>query len=243
MPREQRANIPLHRDLNRVDRREPTLRRHLPQQVFTQLERERAQGTPHRYTTREVQAIVNFVSQQPQPGRALPNIDYNAIHQNNRAARRSQAEFAAQRDREQQQRQLASSSKPTLAARITEPTHTPIAPKPVHIDFAKHTTQDLIGIYLPKFQAVLKRFKPFDELEQFLDAPIDDQRAINRLRDRITELHQNLDANASVTTHQEWQRWEYGLKSIGEVSFKNLRANFRKVLKELVAIERFGYFN
>ena len=54
-----------------------------------------------------------------------------------------------------------------LLERLAEhlPTYTPIAPKAIVIDIDKHTSADLACIYMPKFNAILKRlevFKTFD---------------------------------------------------------------------------------
>ena len=40
--------------------------------------------------------------------------------------------------------------------------HTPIPPKVINIDINKYTPADLVHIYVPKFEAVLKRLEVFE---------------------------------------------------------------------------------
>ncbi|EKM51396.1 uncharacterized protein PHACADRAFT_200218 [Phanerochaete carnosa HHB-10118-sp] len=63
---------------------------------------------------------------------------------------------------------LAGLSKLTLEqqlATIPLATHTPIAPKPVLINFNKHTPADLVCIFTLKFDGTLKRLNVFETLE------------------------------------------------------------------------------
>ena len=73
---------------------------------------------------------------------------------------------AAKKERER----ILYGSKPTLEQRlaaIPPPTYTPIAPKPVLLNFEKLTSADLARIFQPKIDATLKRFNVFETLQCF----------------------------------------------------------------------------
>ena len=54
-----------------------------------------------------------------------------------------------------------------LLERLAEhpPIYTPIAPKAIVIDIDKHSPTDLARIYVPKFDAVLKRLEVFETFD------------------------------------------------------------------------------
>lgn len=231
MPKDARPR--LTKDLN-AGSRPPRNRRALPQAFFNQLEAERAAGSPHRYTEREVRAIVQFVSKPAESSRAPLNIDWEAVNRGFRDAR----DYAQRYQRHQPS--LASRIRPSLADRLQTPAvpePAPIAPKPILIDFTKHTPEQLVGIFTPKFKAVLTRLRVIRDLEELLDsAQFEHRQAYHALAKRIAEIHTDLKDSAEVTTFDEWRKYEFGLKEIGKISFKGIRSRFHQVLGELAQV-------
>ncbi|EKM48339.1 uncharacterized protein PHACADRAFT_202943 [Phanerochaete carnosa HHB-10118-sp] len=228
-----------------ADERHPRLRRALPEAVFDQLSREREAGAPHQYTTSELRAVVRHVSTLPPPSTALPTIDWDAVEQAKLAAHDDRQHFQAQRDqaRARQNAHASASSSRSLADRLTAaPTYTPIAPKPVTIDFSRYTAADLARIFAPKFAATLKRFNVLESLD-CPDVLTDDINAVFKLRDRLAHLDRTLKDVSRVISIEEWNRWDSGLKQIGGISFKGLRRNRVQIFKALRAVWVNGYFD
>lgn len=130
----------------------------------------------------------------------------------------------------------------SLAERLSAaPTYTPIAPKRVGIDVPKYTTLELFGIHTPKFDTVIKRFNALNELD-YSDIQAEHAVATSHLFRRIRKIREQLRPEA-IITFQEWKRYDAGLRAIGEVSFKGLRSNLRRITAELYLVDRAGYFN
>ncbi|EKM49184.1 uncharacterized protein PHACADRAFT_201922 [Phanerochaete carnosa HHB-10118-sp] len=210
-----------------ADERHPRLRRTLPEAVFDQLSREREAGALHQYTTTELCAVVRHVSTLLLPSTALPTINWDTVEQAKLAAHDDCQHFRAQRDQanaRQNAHASASSSRP-LADRLTAtPTYTPIAPKPVTINFARYLAADLARIFAPKFAATLKRFNVLETL----DCPnvlANDISVVFKLHDRLAHLDCTLKDVSRVISIEEWNHWDSGLKQIGGISFKGLWCN------------------
>jgi hypothetical protein len=135
-------------------------------------------------------------------------------------------------------------ARPSLAKRIGEQTYTPIAPKPIVIDFTKTTTSNLIGIFKPKITATALRLKPIIELEEhWSNATPNQHRAFESLVDKIQSFGFDLESRAPTVTCVQWQSLNWGLKEVGKVSFTRLRCNYREILSRLVQISEQGYFD
>ena len=151
----------LSKDLNAVQRT-PRIRRRLPPVVDGILNTRCAEGRPYHYTTKDVQAIVRYVSERPQiDPRAFTPLDWAAVDDKLARNRAALNQFKQQREQERQRSLLERISGPSLAEQISEAqasaTYTPIAPKPVLIDFRKHSLDDLRGIFRPKINTTLTR--------------------------------------------------------------------------------------
>ena len=155
------------------------------------------------------------------------------------ALQRKAAKKKAERER------ILYGSKPTLEQRLAAlppPTHTPIAPKPVLLSFDRLTPDDLVQIFTPKFAATLKRLEVFADLDIDERVPHDHEQDLRHLINSLTHISQRLSQASGTTTHQEWQSWNFGLKQIGEISFKGLRGNQACIIKALVSVWRSNYF-
>ena len=90
----------------------------------------------------------------------LPPVHSREFRERRSHYRQTQINFVKEKRAEERQRILDGPPKPTLEQRLAAiplATYTPIAPKPITIDFDKHTLADLAHIFAPKFEAVLKR--------------------------------------------------------------------------------------
>jgi hypothetical protein len=89
----------------------------------------------------------------------------------------------------------------SLAKQIGEQTYTPIASKPIVIDFIKTTTADLIRIFKPKITATALCLKPIIKLEEHWSAATPNQCcAFESLADKIQSFGFNLKACAPTVT-------------------------------------------
>jgi hypothetical protein len=184
--------------------RKPRIRRRLSKEVFNHLEAGCLRNEPYHYTTGDVQAIAAHVLRPSapvsQPKADLQQLSAACDHaplptkrEARLAFRKHQAErreqlAAVQTQRAQQERQMLEErlARPSLAERIGEQTYTPIAPKPIVIDFMKTTTTNLIRIFKPKITATALCLKPIIKLEEHWSSATPDQRrAFESLADKI----------------------------------------------------------
>jgi hypothetical protein len=242
--------------------RKPRTRRRLPKEVFNRLEAGRFRNEPYRYTTGDVRAIATHVSHPPalisqlkadlqQLSAARDHAPLPTKREARLAFRKNQAERHEQlaivrTQRAQQERRTLEErlARPSLAERIGEQTYTPIAPKPIVIDFTKTTTADLIGIFKPKITATALHLKPIIELEEhWSNATPDQRRAFESLADKIQSFGFDLETCAPAVTRVQWQSLNWGLKEVGKVSFAGLQRNYKEILYRLVQISEQGYFD
>lgn len=203
----------------------------------------REEGRPKLYTEKELETIVSYVSRRPQfhpLGTRLQFPDPEKFDQNTRAIQ--------DRVRAEQKQSLADRiEKPSLKERISQAkasaTYTPIAPKPILIDFKKHTVAELIGIFKPKAEATSTRLKAISELLDQLEHHVPHAQAVIVLNDRLYYLLEHLEEVIAGATHAQLQSLDWGLKSIGLISFKSLRHNFSHVLSEVARVAQGGYFD
>lgn len=218
----------------------PRRHRELPEQFHQQLQAEHAAGKPHVYTSAKVRAIARFVS-TPNSGVSLTRLFTTET------SKRHHEAIAADRDYNQQRRDLASrlsNPKPPLCERITaRPAPVPAALKPILVDFKKHSTEDLIGIFRPRLDATLLRLSAIAELDQFQDQIYDHRCAYKRTVEKLTLLRDQFELRAGLVTPEEWRTLEWGLKKIGAISFKGLRKNLDSIIVELYRVDRDSHFD
>ncbi|EKM49548.1 uncharacterized protein PHACADRAFT_201260 [Phanerochaete carnosa HHB-10118-sp] len=153
--------------------------------------------------------------------------------------------LAARKIQQARERILAGSSKPTLEqhlAAIPPATHTLITPKPILIDFDKHTPADLVRIFTPKFDGTLKRLDVFETLE-LDDLNSDRVRNLCRLIEQLTCIKRCLADVCNIVKYEEWRKWKLGCREIGDISFKGLRKNKARIVQALSAVYVNGYFD
>jgi hypothetical protein len=201
-----------------VPRKSRTCRR-LSKEVFNCLKASHSQNKLYCYTTGDVQAIAAHISHPPAPVSQL-EADLQQLfatrnhallsikHEARLAFRKHQAEHreqltAAQIQRAQQERQTLEErlACPSFAKRIGEQTYTPIALKPIVIDFTKTTTTNLIRIFKPEITATTLCLKPIIELEEhWSSATLNQRRAFESLADKIQSFSFNLETRVPAVT-------------------------------------------
>ena len=142
---------------------------------------------------------------------------------------------------------LAGPSARMLLERLAEhlPTYMPIAPKAIVIDIDKHSLADLVRIYAPKFNAVLKRLKVFETFDfgDEIGLVVDHVKNLQSLIERLQRIKRELADRCSYIEYRQWKGYEAGCKEIGGISFKGLRCNRVWIVKALSAVYTNGYFN
>jgi hypothetical protein len=140
----------------------------------------------------------------------------------------------------------ANSKKPELvvppmpnAKRHTKsPSATPIAPKPILIDFKKVQGEDRVKVFQPKIKATIKRLTPLVELfDQFADrVDVSKFHQLEHFLDRLLNLQDHLSERACTISPDQWQRLDFNLRQFGKILFTSLRRCYPNVLKEVVLV-------
>ena len=234
MPKDTSRLLPPKPTLNAA-RREPTLRRHLPQAVFDRLQHGRDIGQPYKYTTKDVQAIVRYTSSTDKINDArVHRWPTQQQYDQHRAAARSFAE----RIGDEKKKSLADRiERPPLIARLAPPTAEFARLKPILSDFDKYTPAQLEKIFSPRLTATRRRLQPVLELLDNARSPAH-QKAVRELINKFEEVNY-----IPVITVEQWRSLEHGLKAIGQIEFKGLRQNFDEIVKRLAGVYTGGYFD
>lgn len=236
---------PLYKDHSVAQaHREPRLQRSLPPSFLEALQAKRERGEPHRYTDRDVTAIVRYVSKRPKVDPRYCRFPTDSEVQHHR----NQARALGERVRQERTQALADRIEPpTLAERLAAAPNsplTPIAPKPILIDFKKTAVEDLIAIFRVKLVATITRLDPIYTLTNLRDElPAEHQRVLDLLGDLLIAFTRSLVDRAYDVTQEQWQKLDWGLKEIGKISFKQLRHRYKQIVSEIVRVAGNGYFD
>ena len=124
---------------------------------------------------------------------------------------------------------LASSSARTLLEHLAEhlPMYTLITPKAIVIDINKHTPADLACIYVPKFNAVLKRLEVFETFNfgDDIGTVVNHIKNLQALIEHLQHIKHRLVDRCLYIEYRQWKGYEAGCKEIGSISFKGLQRN------------------
>jgi hypothetical protein len=235
--------------------REPPICRSLPSAVEQTLDAHRQAGQPYRYTDADVRAIARFVSAPisfdqravdlalieqarggPHPTKCENRLAFRRQLEETRACRTANAER-----KEAHKKSLAARLEVPLADRLTpaaSTSATPIALKPILIDFKKVQGEDRIKVFQPKIRATIKRLTPLVELfDQFSDrVDISKFHQLERFLDRLLDLQDHLSERAHTISLDQWQRLDFNLHQFGKIPFTSLRRRYPDVLKEVVLV-------
>lgn len=220
-----------------IARREPQLLRLLPQAVFDRIQHGRDTKKPYRYTTKDVNAIVHYVSGAGTKGDPSDPRTHRWPTQQQYDQQRAAARSLAERISKERQKALAERIEPRRPPLIERIQAEYIKPKPVLSDFDKLTPDELNRIFTPRITATSFRLRPIAELLHH---------AKNQShRELVRKLIEKFDVINQVTdvTHDQWRSLELGLKAIGRVEFKGLRRNFDKIIEGLAAVYVEGHFD
>ena len=221
---------------------EPRLQRELSPQVSDLIHARRDAGHPYKFTTKDVRAIIRYVSDKPEPARPsfFTEADLAHFNRTRRSARNYGERIAAERI--QARPSLADRiEKPRLADRISEGTNAaPAAPSPI-IDFEHKSVDRIIAIFIPKIRATLRRLAIVVKLERFELLPNDIRIPIRNFVDSLDKFYNDITTR-SINPAQ-WQALNYGLIEIGKVSFKNLRQRYDEIVLKIARVAKGGYFD
>ena len=223
--------------------RQPRLRRHLPQSFHNTVQARRDLGEPRLFTEKELEAVVSYVSRRPRfhpLGTRLELPDPQEF--------RSETRQINERNRAARDRSLADRiEKPSLRQRIAQApppvTNAPVAEKSSILDFKKLTNEDLANIFKPKLEATTKRLQIVLDL---LDKTDHERKHEQSVRSLDKQLHHALDHLVEVVAaanRRDLQSLDWGLKSVGNLSFKGLRRNYSRILGEIAYVAEGGYFD
>jgi hypothetical protein len=211
--------------------RKPPVRRSLPSAIEQTLDAHRQAGQPYRYTNANVRAIARFVSAPvffdqravdlalieqarggPRPTKRENRLAFCRQLEETRARRAANAERE-----EAHQKSLAARLAVPLADRLApaaSTSATPIAPKPVLIDFKKVQGENCVKVFQPKIKATIKRLTPLVELfDQFSDrVDISKFHQLERFLDRLLNLQDHLSKHTHTISPDQWQRLDFNLR-------------------------------
>jgi hypothetical protein len=234
---------------------EPPVRRSLPSAVEQTLDAHRQAGQPYRYTDADIRAITRFVSAPvsfdqravdlalikqarsgPRPTKRENRLAFRRQLEETRACRAANAER-----KEAHKKSLAARLAVSLADRLApaaSTSATPIAPKPILIDFKKVQGEDRAKVFQPKIKATIKRLTPLVELfDQFADCmDVSKFHQLERFLDRLLNLQDYLSERARTILPDQWQRLNFNLRQFGKIPFTSLRRCYPDVLKEVVLV-------
>jgi hypothetical protein len=154
----------------------------------------------------------------------------------------TRARRAANAEREEaHQKSLAARLAIPLANRLVpaaSTSATPIAPKPILIDFKKIQGKDRVKIFQPKIKATIKRLTPLVKLfNQFADRiDVSKFHQLERFLDRLLNLQDHLSERARTISPDQWQRLDFNLRQFGKIPFTSLHRCYPDVLKEVVLV-------
>ena len=202
-----------------------------------------------RFSRNQDRSIAEYIPPPRAPARPkLVKPHSREGHKQRHERRKPLVEFERQRRAaaaKAERERILYGEKPTLAQRlaaIPPPTYTPIAPKPVLLNFEKLTHADLARIIHPKLVATLERLDVFAAFGFSPEVSPDHIKDLEKLIDRLTHLKRTIKDNSSVTLPEEFQSFNFGLKEIGSTSFKGLRRNQARIVQALSAVWRSNYF-
>ncbi|KAI0761247.1 hypothetical protein BC629DRAFT_1546161 [Irpex lacteus] len=222
--------------------RQPRLQRNLPEGFLNAVGTRRAEGRPVRWTDRDIEAIVAYVSRRPRLhplGTRLPPFDYNE--------HRERGQRITQRVRQERAQSLADRiEKPSLRDRISNAPApappTPIAPKPALVDFAKLSIEDRAGALRPRLDATIRRLTAVIEVLDELPIKASDQKVIRDHYNHLLYVRDTLSQYVNRSDTRTLTTLSWGLKQVGFVSFKNLRNDINRVVSDLKKVFEGGYW-
>lgn len=235
MPRAPKSLPPRpSKDLNASRRPEPKLHRAIPQEITDLIHQRREAGHPYKYTTRDVQAIVRYTSDQAASS-SCPSFFAEADQAKADKTRRTSCQFGERIAAERTKTLAERIEKPRLADRIAAGTYIlhQRAQQPL-IDFNTLSHEDTIGIFIPKLKATIRRLAPLIALDRFHLLPNDIRLPVQKLVDGLDKFYNHI-ATRPVDKAQ-WQALNFGLREIGKISFKGLRPNHARIALEVARV-------
>ena len=194
-----------------------------PRDLYKQLKKERKVGDTHTLTTAELTRLVDAAAQYKYP----ETDDFTEAVNAAEAAKQRQNKILEDRVKLLERLDIAQTPIPTAV----------IPKRKVPLDDFKRTTvDDRRQILAAKLQATLKRLRGLDEVETD-DDDLHDRKVKFRLGfRRLRALDEHLDWVTDKFIEEDWKSVNWGLTAIGGVSFKQIRSNYRNILRTVADI-------
>ena len=110
--------------------------------------------------------------------------------------------------------------------------------------FSRINPKDSLAIIESKVNAVLTRLQAiFDRKDFLINLPAIDVLAVQHIADQLEWIATNLDAHGLEWTRPQRQQIEWFCKEVGNISFKELKKNFPKVVNTVGKLDTFGYLD
>jgi hypothetical protein len=234
---------------------EPPVCHSLPSAVDQTLDAHCQAGQPYRYTDADIRAIARFISAPvsfdqyavdlalikqardgPRPTECKNHLTFC------RQLEETCARCAANAKREEAHKKfLATRLEVSLANRLmpaASTSATPIASKPILIDFKKVQGEDHVKVFQSKTKATIKRLTPLVKLfDQFSDrVDISKFHQLKRFLDRLLNLQDHLSECARTVSPNQWQHLNFNLCQFGKIPFTSLCHRYPNILKEVVLV-------
>jgi hypothetical protein len=227
----------------------------LPSTINQTLDAHQQAGQPYWYTDADVRAIARFISAPVSFNQCA--VDLTLIEQacdgpcstkrENcltfcRQLKETQAHHAVNAEhKEAHKKSLAACLEVLLANRLAlaaSTLATPIAPKPILINFKKFQGKDHAKVFQSKIKATIKWLTPLIELfNQFSDrVDVSKFHQLERFLDRLLNLQDHLSKCTRTISPNQWQRLNFNLCQFGKIPFTSLRCRYPNVLKEVVLV-------
>jgi hypothetical protein len=115
---------------------------------------------------------------------------------------------------------------------------TPIAPKPILIDFKKVQGKDRIKVFQPKIKATIKRLTPLIKLFNQFSNHVDISKfyQLEHFLNCLLNLQDHLSKRARIISPDQWQCLDFNLCQFGKIPFTSLCCRYSDVLKEVVLV-------
>lgn len=221
--------------------KEVRLQRRIPESFFNARRELAERGQARLYTQSDLEAVVSYVSRRPSNhplGTRLEPVDVDKLIGGSRA-------IAQRTQRERAQTLADRIEKPSLLSRISQAkasaTYTLPEQKKLTLDFDKLSIFDQRGIFIPKVEATLKRLEII--LELIKEDHSDAAKSVVLLNEKLRYFLEHSHEVLATRTPAQLKALDWGLKSISNVPFKQVRRNISTIVGRLAFIADGGYFD
>ena len=191
-----------------------------PRDLYKRLKSESRSSRTHTLTTDELVKLLDNARRHTD----LPDV---AATNAAEAAKQRQLELAQKRVETLERLHIAQTPDPTPTTSVTK--------QPLD-DFKKTDLEDRTKILISKLDATIKRLGALKEIDNFEDRHDDKARKFCLGLKRLQALREHIDYIAPRLNLEEWKSVNWGLTTIGGISFKGLRRNYEHILSTVAGV-------